>query len=174
MTYFNTHQSPFRAIITQLKSLTTIFPTLSFRTLQNAVLHRCSARPGLRRVSSPRHGYELSVSETQNLTRHLDSVYADLHNAAACVSNRRSSPIGGTPWSVSYNWQTSYEVLPDATKCACDYYKNRNTGDKQWDQCPDCTFVSRRLLPAVAFGLTQRHRTAWLATLLASTLAVTK
>ncbi|KPM38659.1 hypothetical protein AK830_g7921 [Neonectria ditissima] len=66
--------------------------------------------------------------------------YADLHRAATCVSNRKSSTVGGTAWSVSYNWQTSYEVLPDATKCACEYYRNRNTGDKQWDQCPDCTF----------------------------------
>ncbi|KAF4540329.1 uncharacterized protein LTHEOB_9425 [Lasiodiplodia theobromae] len=68
------------------------------------------------------------------------TAYADLHKAAACVSNRRSSPVGGTGWSVSYNWQTSYEVLPDATKCACDYYKQRNTGSNQWDTCPDCTF----------------------------------
>ncbi|KAL1649420.1 hypothetical protein SLS58_001475 [Diplodia intermedia] len=67
--------------------------------------------------------------------------YAALHNSAACVSNQKSSPVGGTAWSVSYNWQTSYEVLPDATKCACDLYKLRNTGDNQWDQCPDCTFA---------------------------------
>ncbi|GJC79118.1 hypothetical protein Ct61P_03313 [Colletotrichum tofieldiae] len=50
------------------------------------------------------------------------------------------STVGGTPWSVSYNWSKHYEILPDATKCACNYYKNRNTGNKQWDQCPDCTF----------------------------------
>ncbi|OJD32233.1 uncharacterized protein BKCO1_4000098 [Diplodia corticola] len=66
--------------------------------------------------------------------------YAALHTAAVCVSNRVSSTVGGTAWSVSYNWQTSYEVLPDATKCACDLYKARNTGNNQWDQCPDCTF----------------------------------
>ncbi|UPK97584.1 hypothetical protein LCI18_008519 [Fusarium solani-melongenae] len=65
---------------------------------------------------------------------------ADLHRSAACVSNRKTSPIGGTPWSPSYNWKTSYEVLPDATRCACNLYRNRNTGNKKWDKCPDCTF----------------------------------
>ncbi|KAK7409591.1 hypothetical protein QQX98_008253 [Neonectria punicea] len=65
---------------------------------------------------------------------------ADLHNAAACVTNRKSSPVGGTGWSVSYTWAKSYEILPDATRCACNYYRNRNTGNKQWDKCPDCTF----------------------------------
>ncbi|KPM36376.1 hypothetical protein AK830_g10198 [Neonectria ditissima] len=65
---------------------------------------------------------------------------AGLHNAAACVTNRKTSPVGGTGWSVSYTWAKSYEILPDATKCACNYYRNRNTGNKQWDKCPDCTF----------------------------------
>ncbi|EGU86523.1 hypothetical protein IWW34DRAFT_791100 [Fusarium oxysporum f. sp. albedinis] len=51
-----------------------------------------------------------------------------------------SSPVGGTPFSPSYNWQTTYEVLADATKCACDMYKQRNTGGEMWDTCPDCTF----------------------------------
>lgn len=67
-------------------------------------------------------------------------VFADLHSSAVCVDNRSESPSGGTAWSVSYSWVKDYEILPDATKCACDYYKNRNTGDNQWDQCPDCTF----------------------------------
>ncbi|KAI1406409.1 hypothetical protein F4819DRAFT_440372 [Hypoxylon fuscum] len=52
---------------------------------------------------------------------------ADLHNAAACIA-ARDSDIGG------------YEILPNATSCACEHYKNRNTGEEQWDQCPDCTF----------------------------------
>ena len=34
----------------------------------------------------------------------------------------------------------NYEVLVPATECACGYYKNRKTGTKQWDRCPDCTF----------------------------------
>ncbi|GJC85529.1 hypothetical protein ColTof4_03918 [Colletotrichum tofieldiae] len=67
-------------------------------------------------------------------------VTADLHHQAVCVKNRVESPVGGTPWSVSYTWSNNYEILADATKCACDYYKNRNTGSKQWDQCPDCEF----------------------------------
>ncbi|KAF6808461.1 hypothetical protein CSOJ01_07504 [Colletotrichum sojae] len=73
------------------------------------------------------------------LTR-LNSVTADLHKTAVCVGGRTSSPIGGTPYSPSYNWVKNYEILPDATKCACEMYKNRNTGDNQWDKCPDCTF----------------------------------
>ncbi|KAJ5876450.1 uncharacterized protein N7529_002034 [Penicillium soppii] len=68
------------------------------------------------------------------------SVLADLHNVAVCVSNRKYSAIGGTPFSPSNSWAKQYEILPDETKCACDLYKQRNTGDKQWDQCPDCTF----------------------------------
>ncbi|KAG7148289.1 hypothetical protein HYQ46_002851 [Verticillium longisporum] len=40
---------------------------------------------------------------------------ADLHNVTVCVTNRKSAPIGGTGWS-------------------------RNTGNKRWDKCPDCTF----------------------------------
>ncbi|GKT95350.1 hypothetical protein Ct61P_13200 [Colletotrichum tofieldiae] len=55
-------------------------------------------------------------------------VTADLHHQAVCVKNRVESPVGGTPWSVSYTWSNNYEILADATKCACDYYKNRNTG----------------------------------------------
>ncbi|RSL68427.1 hypothetical protein CEP54_002796 [Fusarium duplospermum] len=67
-------------------------------------------------------------------------VFADLHNVAVCVSERKYSSIGGTPFSVSYTWAKEFEMLPDATKCACEAYRNRNTGDNQWDQCPDCTF----------------------------------
>ncbi|KAH7317082.1 hypothetical protein B0I35DRAFT_479859 [Stachybotrys elegans] len=28
----------------------------------------------------------------------------------------------------------------DATRCACKLYRERNTGDEKWDQCPDCEF----------------------------------
>lgn len=75
----------------------------------------------------------------------FDSAHVATHKAAACVSNRMSSPVGGTPFSPSYNWQTTYEVLADATKCACDMYNQRSTGDEWWDTCTDCTFVSFRL-----------------------------
>ncbi|KEQ94875.1 hypothetical protein AUEXF2481DRAFT_80510 [Aureobasidium subglaciale EXF-2481] len=65
---------------------------------------------------------------------------AKLHNSAVCVTGRTEAPIGGTGWSVSYNWQKNYEIDITASKCACDHYKVRNTGDKQWDKCEDCTF----------------------------------
>ncbi|KAI4864926.1 hypothetical protein F4820DRAFT_422127 [Hypoxylon rubiginosum] len=52
---------------------------------------------------------------------------ADLHAAAACIAARDSAVAG-------------YEILLNATSCACELYKKRNTGSKQWDQCPDCTF----------------------------------
>ncbi|PSN70129.1 hypothetical protein BS50DRAFT_662233 [Corynespora cassiicola Philippines] len=68
------------------------------------------------------------------------SASADLHWAAACVDGRTSSPIGGTPFSVSYNWAKNFIMNPGATQCACNHYRNRNTGGKHWDRCPDCTF----------------------------------
>ncbi|KAL3607649.1 hypothetical protein FPOAC2_02636 [Fusarium poae] len=70
----------------------------------------------------------------------VSGTQAATHKAAACVSNRVSSPMGGTAWSVSYNWQTTYEVLADATECACNYYKARNKGSEWWNTCPDCAF----------------------------------
>ncbi|CAG8952534.1 hypothetical protein HYFRA_00009638 [Hymenoscyphus fraxineus] len=30
----------------------------------------------------------------------------------------------------------------NTTTIACNRYKERNTGDKQWDQCPDCIMDS--------------------------------
>ncbi|CRK06995.1 hypothetical protein BN1723_006580 [Verticillium longisporum] len=65
---------------------------------------------------------------------------ADLHKVAVCVTNRKSAPIGGTGWSASYNWAKNYEILPEATRCACNLYRQRKTGNKQWDKCRDCTF----------------------------------
>ncbi|KAG5766505.1 hypothetical protein H9Q72_005433 [Fusarium xylarioides] len=58
----------------------------------------------------------------------VGGAHAATNKAAACVSNRISFPVGGTPFSPSYYWQTTYEVLADATKCACDMYKQRSTG----------------------------------------------
>lgn len=29
-----------------------------------------------------------------------------------------------------------------ATEKACNAYKNRNTGNNQWDHCPDCTLLN--------------------------------
>ncbi|KAF5566711.1 hypothetical protein FPHYL_3652 [Fusarium phyllophilum] len=55
----------------------------------------------------------------------ISGAHADTHKAAA---------------SQATNWQTTYEVLADATKCACDTYNQRSTGDEWWDTCTDCTF----------------------------------
>lgn len=50
---------------------------------------------------------------------------ADLHSDALCVDK-----IGG---QIVYN--------EAATIAACKLYRNRNTGGKQWDTCPDCAMV---------------------------------
>ncbi|KAL0930533.1 uncharacterized protein CTRU02_214608 [Colletotrichum truncatum] len=73
-------------------------------------------------------------------------VFAGLHEFAICVQNRQEQPIGGTPFSVSYSWAKSYSIDQSATKCACDYYKHRNTGNQQWDKCPDCVFDPNQLV----------------------------
>ncbi|OLN81877.1 hypothetical protein CCHL11_06999 [Colletotrichum chlorophyti] len=72
-------------------------------------------------------------------------VLGDLHEFAVCVQNRQEAPIGGTPFSVSYSWGKTYNIDQTATKCACDYYKQRNTGNKQWDKCPDCKYDATQL-----------------------------
>ncbi|KAJ4319167.1 hypothetical protein N0V94_004040 [Neodidymelliopsis sp. IMI 364377] len=48
-------------------------------------------------------------------------VTADVHTDAVCIDKK-----GGNVYNEA------------ATKAACGNYKERNTGDKQWDQCPDC------------------------------------
>ncbi|KLU85827.1 hypothetical protein MAPG_04847 [Magnaporthiopsis poae ATCC 64411] len=65
---------------------------------------------------------------------------AKMHKNAVCVQGRRQSPIGGTPFSPSYNWAKDYEIDAHATHCACAHYKRRNTGNNWWDSCPDCKF----------------------------------
>ncbi|EAU32137.1 conserved hypothetical protein [Aspergillus terreus NIH2624] len=54
---------------------------------------------------------------------------ADLHTQGVCVD----TPGKGVQ---VYN--------RNATESACRAYKARNTGDEQWDQCPDCTLQSER------------------------------
>ncbi|KZM18977.1 uncharacterized protein EKO05_0011313 [Ascochyta rabiei] len=49
-------------------------------------------------------------------------VAADLHSAAICIDTKGGASV--------YN--------AAATKKACESYKARNTGNKQWDSCPDC------------------------------------
>ncbi|USW53629.1 hypothetical protein Slin15195_G069480 [Septoria linicola] len=65
---------------------------------------------------------------------------ADLHNVAVCVTGRTFKNPGGSPFSPSMVYYKDYEVLAEATECACGYYKNRNTGNQWWDKCPDCTY----------------------------------
>ncbi|TQN68379.1 hypothetical protein CSHISOI_07115 [Colletotrichum shisoi] len=66
---------------------------------------------------------------------------AKLHDAAVCVTARQYGSTGnGTPYGITYGSYKDYQILPEATKCACNYYKNRNTGNKQWDKCPDCNY----------------------------------
>ncbi|KAF6812103.1 hypothetical protein CPLU01_14971 [Colletotrichum plurivorum] len=54
-------------------------------------------------------------------------VVADLHNYAWCADR------------VFKGIQESNPENNDATQAACERYRKRNTGNKQWDQCPDCT-----------------------------------
>lgn len=53
-------------------------------------------------------------------------VAAELHTDAVCIDTKGGAAV--------YN--------AAATKAACGNYKVRNTGDKKWDQCPDCEMVS--------------------------------
>jgi hypothetical protein len=53
-------------------------------------------------------------------------VAADLHSDAVCIDTKGGVSV--------YN--------EAATKAACGNYRIRNTGGKQWDQCPDCEMVN--------------------------------
>ncbi|KAL0576020.1 hypothetical protein V5O48_005965, partial [Marasmius crinis-equi] len=57
-------------------------------------------------------------------------VLADLHDFAWCHNYVPAQNLKIGPKN---------EPNPDATRAACHAYRNRNTGDKQWDTCPDCT-----------------------------------
>ncbi|KAJ5361249.1 hypothetical protein N7541_002093 [Penicillium brevicompactum] len=71
----------------------------------------------------------------------VGGTFAKLHNVAVCVTNRRETPPpGGNSFSPTQPWYKEYNIAIEATKCACDLYNRRNTGDQQWDKCPDCTF----------------------------------
>ncbi|KAI9641873.1 hypothetical protein NHQ30_009740 [Ciborinia camelliae] len=51
---------------------------------------------------------------------------ADLHDRAICI-----------------NWVNNVAVYNEAaTRYACWRYRNRNTGNKQWDKCPDCYYAA--------------------------------
>ncbi|KAJ5505886.1 hypothetical protein N7453_004843 [Penicillium expansum] len=55
--------------------------------------------------------------------------FADLHTQGVCIDK----PAKGVE---VYNQA--------ATEQACTAYKNRNTGNKQWDKCPDCTLKNEQ------------------------------
>ncbi|KXH28968.1 hypothetical protein CNYM01_13897 [Colletotrichum nymphaeae SA-01] len=58
--------------------------------------------------------------------------FAKMHNAAVCVKNRQRGSTGnGTPYGITYGSWTEYEIDTAGTQCACNYYKNRNTGNNQ-------------------------------------------
>ncbi|KAK1703463.1 hypothetical protein BDP67DRAFT_549793 [Colletotrichum lupini] len=64
-----------------------------------------------------------------------------MHNAAVCVKNRQRGSTGnGTPYGITYGSWTEYEIDTAGTQCACNHYKNRSTGNNQWDKCPNCHF----------------------------------
>ncbi|KAK2053031.1 hypothetical protein LY76DRAFT_629751 [Colletotrichum caudatum] len=74
-------------------------------------------------------------------------VLADLHNFCAC--GKRYGKTSVTDAYVSrpvHNSGSQRNVLTieqwlfdkDVTTYACTRYRNRQTGNKQWDQCPDC------------------------------------
>ncbi|KAJ5237473.1 hypothetical protein N7489_007564 [Penicillium chrysogenum] len=55
-------------------------------------------------------------------------VLADLHNFCACGERHGSNSVQDAYW----DFDTA------ASTYACTRYRNRNTGTKQWDHCPDC------------------------------------
>ncbi|KAF6837995.1 hypothetical protein CMUS01_04826 [Colletotrichum musicola] len=54
-------------------------------------------------------------------------VAADLHNVAWCADRDFKGLQESNPANTA------------ATEQACAKYRQRNTGNEQWDQCPDCT-----------------------------------
>ncbi|TLS24999.1 hypothetical protein PpBr36_06908 [Pyricularia pennisetigena] len=83
----------------------------------------------------------MQISKIVSVAGLIMGAAARLHSAAVCVQNRSYGSTGnGTPYGLSYGSFTDYEIDTSATQCACGYYRNRNTGNNQWDHCPDCAF----------------------------------
>ncbi|RAL65859.1 hypothetical protein DID88_005522 [Monilinia fructigena] len=57
---------------------------------------------------------------------------ADLHTNAICIDVAKSG---------------AYIYNSGATEASCGNYKRRNTGSKQWDQCPDCYMKTSTGIP---------------------------
>ncbi|KAI9737398.1 MAG: hypothetical protein M1834_009552 [Cirrosporium novae-zelandiae] len=58
-------------------------------------------------------------------------VFADLHHSAVCITKSGKNNV--------------YEEA--ITNTACTYYRNRHTGSKWWDTCPDCRMVTSGDIP---------------------------
>ncbi|POS70317.1 hypothetical protein DHEL01_v211286 [Diaporthe helianthi] len=83
----------------------------------------------------------MQISTLATLAAFSTVALAKLHKWAVCADNLEQGYLGnGTPWGFGHNAYKYYELNSDATKCLCKYYKNRNTGNKKWDKCPDCYY----------------------------------
>ncbi|KAK0117944.1 hypothetical protein ONS95_012256 [Cadophora gregata] len=67
------------------------------------------------------------------------TVAADLHTRLTCL-NYSQSVLGAGASQAGTN--------DAATIAACNAYKRRNTGNKQWDTCPDCTVIQNNQIKA--------------------------
>ncbi|KAF4539141.1 hypothetical protein BFW01_g11780 [Lasiodiplodia theobromae] len=56
------------------------------------------------------------------------AVLADMHNFCGCGHRTGRNAVQDAYWTFN----------EEATKYACTRYRNRNTGNKKWDKCPDC------------------------------------
>ncbi|KAF2736255.1 hypothetical protein EJ04DRAFT_562675 [Polyplosphaeria fusca] len=56
----------------------------------------------------------------------INSAFAALHFSGVCINIEGGANV--------YN--------EEATKNACAAYQTRNTGEKQWDTCPDCEMTT--------------------------------
>jgi hypothetical protein len=65
--------------------------------------------------------------------------------ARSRIFGRAYGDVSTASWQHLYHQKkilTTLEQNAAATRKACAAYRNRNTGNKMWDKCPDCTTVS--------------------------------
>ncbi|KAF6837996.1 hypothetical protein CMUS01_04827 [Colletotrichum musicola] len=94
----------------------------------------------------------MQLSSVLVLLASTTGVIADLHKYAICTS--KFQPINNPNTCPKKRDTSDNDVLnlarsrimgrgygdnAEATKKACAAYHNRNTGNEQWDKCPDCT-----------------------------------
>ncbi|RKL34408.1 hypothetical protein BFJ70_g8364 [Fusarium oxysporum] len=70
----------------------------------------------------------MKLSTLIPITFLFGSALADLHNFCGCGKRFGKNAVQDAYWT----FDTA------ATRYACDRYARRNTGNKQWDKCPDC------------------------------------